>query len=310
MKLVFFGSPVEAVVSLELLLQRGHDIVAVYSQPDKPAGRAASPVPTPVKAAATTRGIDVRTPLSLRDATTQAALKALGADAFVVVAYGKLLPAAVLTMPRLGVLNVHPSLLPKHRGPSPVQQAILDGASHTGVTVMLLDEGMDTGPVLAQSEPIEIGEDETCPELMVRLFARGAVLLADTLEQLGRGAVAPIPQDPSKATLTKLLSRENGEIDWSLPAVRTARMVRAYDPWPGTQTRWRGKALKVLEARVASARSTGAPGTVTVSEGRLLVATGEGALEVARLQLEGKRAVTAADFLRGHPDIAGRILGV
>ncbi len=311
MKLVFFGSPDEAVPSLRSLAARGHEVAAGYTQPDRPAGRSKAPRSTPVKEAARECGTLVHMPRTLRDQAVQAELRALGTDAFVVVAYGKLLPPEALAIPRLGVLNVHPSLLPKYRGPSPVQQAVLDGVEETGVTVMLLDEGMDTGPVLSQQR-VGLTGDETAGALMARLFDTGAQLLADTLEKYARGEIRPQPQDGSQATVTKLLSREDGEIDWSQPAERIARMVRAYDPWPGTHTRWRGQVLKVLAAAPATASVSpgvlGAPGNVSAAEGGVLVATGGRALRIVRMQLEGKKPASAAEFLRGHSEFANATL--
>ncbi len=303
MRTVFFGSPVEAMPALSAVLASGHKVAAVYTQPDRPAGRSVAPVPTPVKVGAEQAGIPVRTPKTLRDPATQAELNAYGADAFVVVAYGRLLPPEVLSIPRLGVLNVHPSLLPEYRGPSPVQQAILDGAPETGVTVMLLDEGMDTGPVLSQRS-VRLQGDETAPALMARLFEEGAQLLVETLDRHSRGNIKPQPQEGARATVTKLLSREDGEIGWAMPAAHIARMVRAYGPWPGTHTRWRGQVLKVLEVR-AVAEHAGEPGAVSVRGGGLYVATGEGALRVLSLQLEGRKAATGEEFARGHPQAAG-----
>ncbi len=303
MRTVFFGSPEEAVPSLKALLACGHQVATVFTQPDRPAGRSAAPVPTPVKAAAERAGIPVRTPKTLRDPAVQAELRACGADAFVVVAYGRMLPPEVLAIPRLGVLNVHPSLLPGFRGPSPVQQAILDGVDETGVTVMLLDAGMDTGPVLSQQR-LRLNGNETAAALTARLFEMGARLLVDTLDRHGRGEAGPQPQDGAKATVTKLLSREDGEIDWSKTARQIARRVRAYDPWPGTSTRWRGKTLKILEAQAVDERA-GEPGMVSVRDGGLYIAAGEGSLRALRLQLEGRKAGTAEEFVRGHPQAAG-----
>lgn len=306
-RLVFFGSPHEATHSLRRLLEGGHDIVAAYTQPDRIASRGGRISPTPVKEIAVERGILVRTPASLRPAEVAAELAAWGAEAFVVVAYGKLLPPQVLAIPRLGVLNLHPSLLPRHRGPSPVATAILEGDRRTGVTVMLLDEGMDTGPLLAQSEPVPIEADMTRTGLSDRLFKLGAELLAGTLERYVAGDVAARPQDESEATLTRRLKRSDGEIDWTDPADSLERMIRAYEPWPGTFTQWQGKTLKILAGRAVEAEAL-SPGRVGSKAGRLLVGTGRGALQVDRMQLEGRRAVSAEEFLRGHSDIEGETL--
>jgi methionyl-tRNA formyltransferase len=305
--LVFFGSPAGATLALRAVIAREHRVIAAYTQPDRAAGRSGAPVPTPFRAAAEQAGIPVRTPKSLRDAAAQKELAGFKADAFIVVAYGKLLPPDVLRLPRLGTLNIHPSLLPKYRGPSPVQQAVLDGVPQTGVTVMLLDEGMDTGPVLAQ-ESVRLRGDETAGALTGRLFEMGAELLAETLDRWVAGEVRPRPQAHAEATVTKLLSREDGEVDWLQPAERIARMVRAYDPWPGVHTRWRGQAVKILEARAVSGAERKPPGEVSTTEGGLLVATGVGALELLRLQLEGRRPLPANEFLRGHPDFASAML--
>jgi methionyl-tRNA formyltransferase len=216
----------------------------------------------------------------------------------------------VLNAPRLGCLNIHPSLLPKHRGASPVATAILQGDETTGVTVMLLDEGLDTGPLLAQATT-PIGSEEGTPALTRRLFDMGADLLVKALSELNAGQIEPQPQDGSEATLSKRLSREDGHIGWKVSADDIARKVRAYHPWPGTFTAWGDKTVKLLEA-TATARIAGdtrKPGTVTVADGQIEVSTGYGSLTVTRLQLEGRKAVSASEFLTGHADIAGAILG-
>ncbi len=305
------GTPGFAVPVLELLLGAGHEVVGVYTQPDKPAGRGKKTQPTPVKAFAEERGLRVLQPGSLKGAVAQAQFAALEPDAAVVAAYGKILPKAVLDAPRLGCLNIHPSLLPQHRGASPVAAAILSGDETTGVTVMLLDEGLDTGPLLAQSRtPIE--PDEGTPALTRRLFDMGAGLLIDALTDLDAGRSEPQPQDGSGATLSKRLSREDGRIDWDASADHIARMVRAYHPWPGTFTAWGDKTVKLLEA-TATTGDAQAPGTVTVSVsvlgGVIAVATGEGTLSITRLQMAGRKAVSAPEFMAGHDDFAGAVLG-
>ncbi len=338
MRIIFFGSPREAADSLESLVTADHDIVAVYTRPDRRAGRGRAKTPTPVRVLAEKLGLPVFTPAGFRENTVERdRMAGADADVFVVVAYGRILPAGILKIPPMGVVNVHPSLLPLYRGPSPVVTAILDGQAHTGVTVMLLDEGMDTGPVLAQSEPIVLTGNERASGLTARLFKEGVAMLPDVLAGLKDGTVVPTPQDDTKATVTKLLDSSDGEIDWSLSAEQIGRMVRAYDPWPGTSTTWGEKGLKILDVKipgVSGERPEKAPGTelplghghgdrsdsgtetfrhpgrVTIEGGKLYVGTGSGPLEITRLQLEGRQGLPTGDFLRGHPDIHGATLGV
>ncbi len=308
MRIIFFGSPPEAVGALSSLIAAGHAVAAVYSQPDRKSGRGRTITPTPVKAYALENDLPVFTPRSLRSNEEEhARLKEFRADAFVVVAFGRILPDGVLQIPPMGVLNIHPSLLPQYRGPSPVVTAILDGRSETGVTVMLLDEGMDTGPILAQSTPIQLSGRERGAELQALLFKDGAAMLPAVLDGLQDGSIVPQPQDDSKATITRLLDRSDGEIDWSDSAEQIDRMIRAYDPWPGTFTGWDGKGLKILSAEPVNEYSIG-EGVVFEKDGRLFVGCGSGTLEIVQLQLEGRQAVAAADFLRGQPDFNGTTL--
>ncbi len=301
------GTPEFAVPVAKRLLKAGHDLVGVYTQPDRPAGRGKRTSPTPVKRFALERRLAVFQPRSLSGAETWAAMAALEPDASVVAAYGKLLPRPVLDIPRLGCLNIHPSLLPRHRGASPVAAAMLSGDGVTGVTVMLLDEGLDTGPVLAQRQA-RITRDETADTLTRRLFEMGGNLVVEVLRGLAEGTVLAREQLEEDATMSTRLDREAGRIDWSVPAEQIALMVRAYHPWPGTFTTWNGRTIKILEASpVPSDRVT--PGTVTVARGTIEVATGEGALIVTRLQIEGRRAVSASEFVAGHPGLAGSVVG-
>ena len=307
MRIVFMGTPTFAVPVLSALLDAAHDVVGVYSQPDRPTGRGRRLSPTPVKEYALGRGLEVSQPPSLRrDASVRDRLTELAPDVIVVAAYGLFLPSDVLETPHLGCLNVHPSLLPKYRGPSPVATSILNGDEVTGVTVMKITEQMDSGPIVAQSETA-IGPDETGGQLTVRLYQMGAELTVDALPRWEGGEIRARPQDDSKATVTRLLSREDGEIDWQLPAVKIAREVRAYHSWPGSFTRWGGRLLKVLEASGVDADGAGEPaGTVvTLLDGGLGVAAGEGVLELRRLQLEGRSAVGAREFLRGQLGFVG-----
>jgi methionyl-tRNA formyltransferase len=324
MRIIFFGSPREAADSLESLVAAGHDIVAVYTRPDRRAGRGRTSTPTPVRASAEHQGLPVFTPAGFRGNTGELdRMIAADADVFVVVAYGRILPPEILKVPPMGVVNLHPSLLPMYRGPSPVVTAILDGQTHTGVTVMLLDEGMDTGPVLAQSPPVELSGHERAADLQARLFREGVAMLPGVLAGIQDGSVTSMAQDDSKATVTRMLERADGEIDWSLSAEKIDRMVRAYDEWPGTFTSWGGKALKILDVNLLKETDVDVtpgsedsdvpavevdPGTVVVQGGKLFIGTGTGPLEVARLQLEGRPAVAAEDFVHGRPDIDGAIL--
>ena len=304
MKLVFFGSPDVAVPALTGLAAAGFDVAAVYTQPDRPSGRGRTEQPTPVKRAAAELGLPVRTPELWRDRATVAELASWSPDALVVAAYGKILRPDVLAVPRLGVVNIHPSLLPRYRGTSPVQTAILDGERQTGVTVMLLDAGMDTGPILAQSEQEAVRADDTGGSLMERLFEMGARLLVETLPRWAAGEINARPQREEDATVTRLLKRADGMLDWRQAADRLERQVRAFDPWPGTHTTWDGKNLKVLRASLV-AGVKGEPGAVTIREASPVVASAGGGLRLDRVQLEGRRAVTGHEFVRGYPGFSG-----
>ena len=309
LRVVFMGTPRIAVPVLESLLNSGADVVGVYTGPDRRSGRGRRLAPTPVKAFAESRGLSVFQTASLRtDDEERARLAQLALDAIVVAAYGIFLPSDVLALPRLGCLNLHPSLLPRHRGPSPVASAILEGDETTGVSIILLDDGVDTGPILAR-ESVPIGPTETCEELTDRLFDLGANLLVSALESWNAGRIQPTPQDDALATLTRRLERADGRLDWSQSAESLARQVRAFTPWPGTFTTWRGKTLKILRAEPLDIDPAAPPGAViapTASD--VAVATGDGALRILDLQLEGRRPSPAPDFLRGHQDFISSTL--
>ncbi|OGL66492.1 methionyl-tRNA formyltransferase [Candidatus Uhrbacteria bacterium RIFCSPHIGHO2_01_FULL_63_20] len=309
MKIVFFGTPSLAVPFLETLVDNpGIQVVAAVTQPDKPVGRRHELAPSPLKRSAQMRGIPVFEFASLKkDPSAVETLKALGADAFVVVAYGKLIPADILNIPRLGCVNVHPSLLPKYRGPSPMQWAIANGDPDTGVTIMQLDEGMDTGPILA-FETIGLDDTETLTSLTKKVMATGPALLTSTLKRFAAGEITPIKQDESKATITNLLDREDGRIDWKKGVAGIERMVRAYEGWPGTWTEWNGKRLKVLSVQPTDLKADFPPGTVQVKDGRLMVEGGDGTLEILTIQPEGKAAMPASAFLAGYSEINGATL--
>lgn len=312
LQIVFMGTPEFAAPSLQRLVDDRHQVVAVYTQPDRPAGRSGAPSPPPVKRLAERLGLLVRQPRSLRREEAQQALRELAPDLLVVAAYGLILPQAVLDIPRLGGLNVHPSLLPRHRGPAPVVGALLAGDQETGISIMLMDAGMDTGPVLTQRRSL-IAPEDTAGTLTERLAREGAFLLGETIPLWAKGELTPQLQDPALATYTKLLTKEDSIIDWTAPAPVLARRVRAYQPWPGAATTWQGKALKVLAAEAADQPETGhPPGTVMSSPGGFrgaAVQTGQGLLLLWRVQLEGKRPLTIEEFLRGAPGFIGSRLG-
>ena len=310
MRVVFMGTPEFAVDSLELLVTNRYELVAVYTQPDGVAGRGLSQILSPVKRVALSYNLPLRQPDKLRDGGVIAELAGLRPDVIVVAAYAQKLPKAVLDIPALGCVNIHPSLLPKHRGVSPVPAAILSGDSFTGVSVMLMDEGWDTGPVLSRAQ-IPIAVRDTTGSLMDKLSRIGAQLLLDVLPRLAGSNLAPQPQDEALADYSGLIRKEDGEIDWCLPAVDIWRRVRAYRPWPECYTLWRGKQFKILEAIPLDRQATDTVGQVVALDRKNTafgVSTGEGMLGVLRVQLEGKRAMSAPEFLRGQRDWAGMVL--
>jgi len=263
-------------------------------------------MPSPVKQAAIAEGIPVVEPLSLREETSAQALRDLRPDLVVVAAFAYLLPPAVLSVPHHGCLNVHPSLLPRYRGPSPVAAALLNGDTETGVSVMLMDSGLDTGPVLSQ-ERVAIGDDDSTGSLTAILAERGARLLVRTVDDWLDGRIEPRPQPEGEATWSARITARDGRLDWSLPAVVLASQVRAYHPWPGSHTFWKGQRLKVQRAAPVSAQQSLSPGTVIEMPKpfSMGVVTGDGVLALRSIQLEGKREVTADEFLRGHRDFPG-----
>lgn len=303
MRLAFFGTPEFSVPALEALVAGGHEIVCVYTQPPRAAGRGEKQRRSAVHEAAEKRGLTVRTPQTLEDGAVQADFAALELDAAVVVAYGLILPQPVLEAPSLGCINIHASLLPRWRGAAPIQRAILAGDSETGVTIMAMDEGLDTGPeLLKQSLPIE--PSTTAETLHDQLSALGARLIVEALEGLSAGHIAPVPQAGEGATYADKLTRQEGRLDWRRPAAELERQVRAFSPWPGAWFEHDGNRLKVIAAEVAD--GSGAPGVVL--DGQLTVACGEGALRLLTVQREGRAPVAAADLLRGYPIAPGAVL--
>jgi methionyl-tRNA formyltransferase len=297
LRIVFFGTPEFATPSLRALLDGPDRVVGVVCQPDKPAGRGQRLVAPPVKELAIRRGVPVLQPGKLRPPETFTALRELDPDLVVVAAYGKILPPSILTLPRLGCMNVHASLLPKYRGAAPIQWAILRGESTTGITIMRMDEGMDTGDLLLQRET-DIDPEETYGELQARLAQLGAETLLEAIERLKAGSLSRQPQDNAAATLAPMIKKEDGHLDWTRPAEQLARMVRAFNPWPSAQTTLDGNLLKIHRAHVVDAVAA-PPGTVHVEGYRLLVACGSAALQIDQLQLAGRKSLSAEQFLRG-----------
>jgi len=313
---VFFGSPSFALPSLESLRGAGHNLTLVVSQPGKPVGRRGEVTDPPVAARAKSLGIQVFQPPTLKDDAAVARLSAAGADVFVVVAYGRILAQRVLDLPRLGCVNVHGSLLPRWRGASPVQASVLAGDAVTGVSIMKMDAGMDTGPVYMMRET-RIEERESAEELGARLSQIGADLLVETLYFLeGEEGRLPIPQDNSRATSCPKITREDARVDWTRPAVELVRRARAFTPWPGLFTIRRNTRVKLSRlSPVASApwmregAEESPPGTILEAGARLVVACGEGAVSIGELQAEGRRALPAAEFIRGERVLAGERWG-
>jgi len=309
MRLVFMGSPQFAVPPLEDLLLDRYQVAAVYTQPDRPAGRGRGLVASPVKQIAQARGLTVVQPASLKAAGVVKRLGGFKPDVIVVAAFGQILPKPVLDLPRLGCLNIHPSLLPRFRGASPVASAILAGDDFSGVSIMLMDEGLDTGPVLARAQ-IPVSPRDTTGSLTAKLSWLGARLLGEVLVGWSRGELTPRPQNETEATHCGPITKEEGEIDWRLPAVDVWRRVRAFNPWPGCYTRWRGKSLKIIEAGPPEEGGTAKAGEVVAvgSKAGFGVGTGDGILAVSKVQLEGKKAMSAAEFWRGQRDFLGVVL--
>jgi methionyl-tRNA formyltransferase len=303
--LVFMGTPGFAAVILGALIDAGHAIRAVYTQPPRPAGRGHRPQYSDVQSCARSHGLPVRTPASLRDAETQSEFAALGVDAAVVAAYGLILPAPMLAAPRLGCLNVHASLLPRWRGAAPVQRAILAGDTETGITIMQMAEGLDDGPILMQ-ERLAIAAGATAASLTEALAALGSRLVVAALERLAQGGLAARPQPGAGVTYARKIRRDEARLDWRLPAADLEKRVRAFDPWPGAYFEYAGDRIRVLAASVSPSAVPNAPGTVL--DERLAIACGSGIFRPLRLQRPGRAALESADFLRGFPISKGGAL--
>ena len=306
---VFMATPVFSVPVLRSLLE-GEYRVTVYTAPDKSAGRGKKKKYSPIKEAALENNLQVYQPISFNDLKCQRELAALKPDIIVVAAYGKRLPAAVLRTPPNGCINIHPSLLPEYRGASPVVTAILDGKSVTGVSIMAMDEGMDTGPILFQKE-YKIGSKETAAELSEKLFVAGGSILLDVIPKWMSGELLPIAQDERKATSTGKVTKFQGEANWELAASLLERRVRAFYPWPSLHSSWKGRLIKILEAQVADVFIKGVPGEVVYLDTGVApvgVLTGKGVLLLKTIQIEGKSPMSAKAFLSGHSQFIGSSL--
>jgi methionyl-tRNA formyltransferase len=311
LRIVFAGTPDFAVPPLEALHAAGHELVAVYTQPDRPAGRGQAVTASPVKRRALELGLGIEQPASFKPAEAVARLREHRADLMVVVAYGLILPQAVLDVPRHGCWNIHASLLPRWRGAAPIQRAILAGDESTGITIMQMDAGLDTGPMLLV-RPTPIGPREHGGALHDRLSVMGAEAIVAAIDAWQAGRLTPQPQPASGATYAAKIRKEEARIDWAQPAVAIDRLVRAFNPWPVAETAWDGKQLRIWAAEPeprAPVTAAAEPGTVLESAGgRIVVATGEGALGLTRVQVAGRRAMPAAEFLNAT-SLAGARFG-
>lgn len=303
MKIIFAGTPDFAATALQALLDSEHEVSAVYTQPDRPAGRGRKLTASPVKTLALGHGIPVYQPLSLKDEAEQQLIREHKADLMVVVAYGLLLPKAVLDAPRLGCINIHASLLPRWRGAAPIQRAIQSGDSETGVTIMQMDVGLDTGDML-YTVTTPIGTEDTAASLHDRLAQLGADAAVETISLIEQGRAEPQKQDDNLASYAHKLDKAEAEIDWSLPAIEIDRLVRAFNPWPVAQTSYDGNKLRIWQAKAVDEHKRAQPGTIiAASKQGIDVATGEGVLRLLQLQKAGSKAMDAAAFLNGHPEL-------
>ena len=315
MRIVFMGTPDFSVPALKALVEAGHQVIAVVTQPDKPKGRGKEVQMTPVKIQAMEYGIPVYQPAKVREASFVEVLQGMEADVYVVIAFGQLLPKAVLELPKYGCINIHASLLPKYRGAAPIQWCVIDGERETGITTMMMDVGLDTGDMLEKTV-IPIEEKETGGSLHDKLSLAGGALILSTLKKLEEGTLVRTPQTDEGTCYAKMLTKSLGDIDWNQSAVSIERLIRGLNPWPSAYTLWNGKTIKIWSADVTTSREAAAflsesgvpsetgitPGTVVCSDKHsLVVCTGDGLLSVRELQMEGKKRMDTPAFLRGYP---------
>jgi methionyl-tRNA formyltransferase len=310
MILIFCGTPRFAVPTLEKMVEAGHSVPLVVTQPDRPRGRGMELASSPVKATALRLGLPVQQPDKIKsNEDFKSQLTALAPDAIIVVGYGRIIPQWMIDLPRLGNLNLHASLLPKYRGAAPIQWAIASGESVTGATTMRIDAGLDTGDILQQRE-FPIGSEDTAETLAPKLAAMGAGLMIETLHGLQSGQVRPVPQDHSQATLAPILRKEDGRIDFHRTATEIFNRLRGFQPWPGAYTVFKGRNFQVHWARPLESTASLAPGEVALQGTRLLAGCGQGtALELIEIQIEGKRRMSARDFINGYRPQPGEQLG-
>ena len=315
MRIVFMGTPDFSVPALKALVEAGHQVIAVVTQPDKPKGRGKEVQMTPVKIQAMEYGIPVYQPAKVREASFVEVLQGMEADVYVVIAFGQILPKAVLELPKYGCINIHASLLPKYRGAAPIQWCVIDGERETGITTMMMDVGLDTGDMLEKTV-IPIEEKETGGSLHDKLSLAGGALILSTLKKLEEGTLVRTPQTDEGTCYAKMLTKSLGDIDWNQSAVSIERLIRGLNPWPSAYTLWNGKTIKIWSADVTTGREAAAflsesgvpsetgitPGTVVCSDKHsLVVCTGDGLLSVRELQMEGKKRMDTPAFLRGYP---------
>lgn len=309
MRVVFMGTPDFSVPTLEKIIEKGHEVIGVVTQPDKPKGRGKTVVFPPVKEFAVKHNIPVYQPVKAREESFVEVLRQLNPDVIVVIAFGQILPKSILELPKYGCINVHASLLPKYRGSAPIQWVIIDGEEETGITTMFMDEGIDTGDMLLKAA-VKIDEKETGGSLHDKLAAVGGDLLVETLDGLEQGIITRQKQDDSQSNYIKMLTKSMGDIDFTKSAVEIERLIRGLNPWPSAYSKYQGKTIKIWEADVLLDEYDGKPGEiVSILKDAILIKTGKGTLALKEIQLEGKKRMDVSSFLRGYQMDLGTVLG-
>jgi methionyl-tRNA formyltransferase len=307
MKIIFMGTPDFAVPIFKSLVNK-HDVRAVFTQPDRPKGRGMAMQQSPVKQAALESGVQVWQPETLRNKAVREKLAGFNADIFIVAAYGLIIPERILSMPPLGCVNVHASLLPAYRGASPIHRSLMNGDTVTGITIMHMDRGIDTGDIILQRE-LSIGAGESFLSLHDRMSALGSECIMEALTQIGNGTASRTPQNEAMATYAPLIKKTDGLIDWNQPGIDIVNRVRAFDPWPGAYTLYNGQTVKIWRLELSPERGTEPPGTMLAADNKkgILVQTADSAIWITEIQALGKKRMPAADYLRGHKIQAGEV---